>query len=206
LRSVGCEPALAPVLDALKDKDVATRRQAALAVSNMRPVPKTAMAPLVEALRDPDSMVRTYVGVTLQRIGEPAVPLLLAALTDKDPQVRRGAITGLGTNRNAEVVAALMEALKDEDNLVGISAATKLGQIGQPALKPLIEALKDQQPRVRHRAAIALGLMGPRAKAAVPLLIELLKDDDFSVKTSAGIALKQIDPAAAKREGVLHCP
>jgi HEAT repeat protein len=62
----------------------------------------------------------------------------------------------------------------------------------------LIEALKDKDNAtyVRSDAAMALGGIGPAAKAAVPALIEALNDKGFNVRYWAATSLGQIGPAA----------
>ena len=59
----------------------------------------------------------------------------------------------------------------------------------------------DADKEVRFTAVEALGLIGPKAKEAVPALIELLHDEDELVRHSAGDVLKRIDPSLATRAG-----
>ncbi|MHC4200300.1 MAG: HEAT repeat domain-containing protein, partial [Planctomycetota bacterium] len=85
-----------------------------------------------------------------------------------------------------EAIPALIEALKDTDYEVRMSAISDLSRVCGPAAVPtLLEALKDKESRVRKRAARALGRFGPAAKAAVPTLLEALKDKESRVRTSA---------------------
>ncbi len=49
---------------------------------------------------------------------------------------------------------------------------------------------------MRERAALALGLIGPAAKEAVPALIATLRDEDGLVRGYAAYALGEIGPAA----------
>jgi len=61
--------------------------------------------------------------------------------------------------------------------------------------KPLshwVAMLKASEPRVRSRAASALGRIGPAAKPAVPELMRALEDKDFFVRASAAEALEKI--------------
>jgi HEAT repeat protein len=84
----------------------------------------------------------------------------------------------------------------------------ELGLAAQGAAPALIEALKDQDQFVRISAAKTLGKLGTAATTAVPTLVELLKDQVALVRASAADALGQIgrrreinlacpDPAAA---------
>jgi HEAT repeat protein len=58
--------------------------------------------------------------------------------------------------------------------------------------------LKSKDADVRFDAAIALGRMGPKGKAAIPGLVAALKDKDEDVRYAVCIALGRIGPAAVK--------
>ena len=60
-----------------------------------------------------------------------------------------------------------------------------IGSGAKAAIPALMESLKDADEVVRYFAAGALGGIGPEAKAAVPALMELLKDTDGFVQISA---------------------
>jgi HEAT repeat protein len=62
----------------------------------------------------------------------------------------------------------------------------------------LIAALKNKAPDVRWSAAIGLGYFGEEAKEAVPALQTALNDHDARVREGAGVALFRIDPAHFK--------
>ena len=59
----------------------------------------------------------------------------------------------------------------------------------------LIEALKDKENDVRWSAAIGLGYFGEHAKDAIPALQQAQHDPDARVREAAGVALSRIDPA-----------
>ncbi len=54
----------------------------------------------------------------------------------------------------------------------------------------------DTSPSVRWSAAVALGKIGPDAKAAVPALIEALKDENSEMRRRVAVALGNIGPDA----------
>ena len=64
-------------------------------------------------------------------------------------------------------------------------------------IKILIDKLKDPNVSVRINAAIALGDIGPDAKAAVPILTEVLKDEDKYVREGAREAIEKINKTEA---------
>jgi HEAT repeat protein len=65
-----------------------------------------------------------------------------------------------------------------------------------PAIRELVyylmEALASSSARRRKRAAFALGVLGPKARAAVPALLAALKDPDYHARWSAASALNQV--------------
>jgi len=60
----------------------------------------------------------------------------------------------------------------------GEIAAWSLGAIGADSLPPLMEMLTNSSPRLRCRAAVALGLIGAAAEPAVPTLVKMLDDPE----------------------------
>jgi len=68
-------------------------------------------------------------------------------------------------------------------------AAWSLAAIGADSVPPLMEMLTDINPRLRCRAAMALGMMGKPAEPAVPALAELLHDPDRNTGREAADAL-----------------
>jgi HEAT repeat protein len=83
----------------------------------------------------------------LARIGPEAIPALVQALRDADPQVRSQAALALA----------------------------RMGPDASPAVPALMEALSDRDENVRRCAARALGQVGPSARAAIPALITALR-------------------------------
>jgi HEAT repeat protein len=54
----------------------------------------------------------------------------------------------------------------------------------------------------RYAAARALGMMGPKAKDAVPTLVEALNHPSWGIRNEAAEALKTIGPQAPAKAGV----
>ncbi len=92
-------------------------------------------------------------------------------------------------------VKPLIQALGDKDEDVRQGAAKALGRLGEAAVEPLIQALRDGNWRVREAAAEALGQMGD-ARAVEPL-IQALGDEDGRVREAAAEALGQMGDARA---------
>jgi HEAT repeat protein len=59
----------------------------------------------------------------------------------------------------------------------------------------LIEALKDKEGDIRWSAAIGLGSFREQARDAIPALQAAQRDRDARVREAAGVALSRIDPS-----------
>jgi HEAT repeat protein len=103
------------------------------------------------------------------------VPALLAVLHDEDSQVRLAVLRALDGAQSDAVIWGVGELLKDSEHVVADAAAHFLVQIGQPAVRELMDALLDDDVNVRGRAVEALGEIGEQE--AVSLLERLLTDD-----------------------------
>jgi HEAT repeat protein len=158
-----------------------------------------AIPTLLQALNDKSMATRLLVAKTLGKMGvKNGIPILIQALNVMDRDVHELAVSGL-IKIGAAAIPALIEALKDKDNQIRISAAWALGSIGETAkaaIPALIEALKDHNSRFRAIAGEALGAIGGEAKAAIPALMEALKDKDRIVRRSAAEALKRISTSS----------
>src|SRR5262245_1884696 len=131
------------------------------------------IAGYIEILREGNTGNASTARATLARIGEPAVPALVAALKDKESVVRAHAaeaLSSMGAKAKA-AVPALISSLKDESWEVRLPSAEALGRIGvdaKAAVPSLIIALSDNDDRVAAAAAGALRAVGPEGRAAIP--------------------------------------
>ncbi len=137
----------------------------------------------------------------IQRIGPPAIPLLVDLLRDERVSIRRSAVDELidlapDTER---IQPALRRALSDEDSEVAGDAARALGALGKrasPSVRALVKTLSHEDPYVRVYAAEALASIGPKAGASARDLASALGDPIPGVRWAAGEALASIGPAA----------
>jgi HEAT repeat protein len=65
----------------------------------------------------------------------------------------------------------------------------------------LIEAFKDKDANVRLSAANGLGYFGEQAKDAIPTLEAGLRDSDSRIREAASTALTRIDPNLIQNKG-----
>ena len=76
-----------------------------------------------------------------------------------------------------------------------------MGPAAVSAVPALIAALDDPDPSVRFPVTVALGEIGPGAKAAVPKLQQMLAEEiNDEIAASAKRALRRIEPSAVPTE------
>jgi HEAT repeat protein len=212
------------LLEALHDPDNHTRSRAALKLGDLREV--AALDALVQALAvEADLNVREDMTWALVRLGEAAVPPLIAILRAPHAAARHNAAHTLGKIGDVRAVDGLSAALRDSDEAVRLKSAFALGQIGDaraiPALLGLLggdlrdvqmlnevlpgfgaaavpavaAALKDERLEAREQAADLLGMIGE--SAAVPALTQALDDAAWQVRFSAVSALGELGAGKA---------
>src|SRR5262249_29631997 len=103
------------------------------------------------------------------------------------------------TGGDKRSLAQLLDALKDAKIGTRVDAAEAIGREAKTARPALSKALaEDKDPFVRRAAAVALGEIGPEAKAAVPYLLAAL-DSHYEnvgglIGSESAVALNRIDP------------
>ena len=181
-------------------------------VANDPKVRATAEAALVQAGRGSFPLLRRFLGpehedlhvVTfhiIQRIGPPAIPLLVDLLRHEWIPIRRRAISELIdlVPHTETIQPALTRALRDGDAMVAGDAARALGALGtraSPSVGALVDTLSHEDPYVRVYAAEALASIGPSAASATDVLAGALGDPVPGVRWAACEALASIGPAA----------
>jgi HEAT repeat protein/outer membrane protein assembly factor BamB len=179
-----------------KDPKVRTIAEAALVRGAARSLPL-----LRRLLNRRDEALHVATFKIIQRIGPPAIPLLVELLRDERDDIRRSAVNELidlvpDTER---IQPALRRALGDEDSTVAGDAARALGALGpraSPSVPALVKTLSHENPYVRIYAAEALATIGPKASAATNDLAGALGDPVPGVRWAACEALANIGPAA----------
>ena len=180
------KPAVEPLVAALNDDVPAIRTGAAEALGRIKD--GRAIESLIQALKDETWGVREKAIEALAKIGKSAIAPLVEALEDEDVGVRTETARTLQELRwrpkDPSHKASYLIARKDWDELV---------RLGRPAVVSLIKVLKDKEPRVREKAARALGEIGDIA--AVESLTESLEDKESIVREAAQKALDKIKKA-----------
>ena len=167
-----------------------------------------AVALLITALQDESELVRGRALQGLKDIGPPAVPLLIVALKNPDPQIRRKAscvIDNIGYElkdiEDFRAVEPLIDALKDSTSVVRSHSVAALGKIGGPQAFPaVISALKTEAVRsaldigVCYRAIEATHRLG---ETAAGVLIPALKHPDKAIRRKTATLLGKTGEAGA---------
>jgi HEAT repeat protein len=149
--------------------------------------------------------------------GPRAVPRLVEQLQDEEPTVRILAaqwLAKLGPDAKRALPELVEAALHDPNQDVSAAAAAAFRTLDLQAAREVVAgylpALWDADPRVRRKACVVLGSLGPVAKPAVPSLITMLDDTDDLVRERAvgalgSIGIPQAEIVAAVTQA-LHDP
>ncbi len=140
------------------------------------------------ALKDADAEVRATAGSAIGNLGAaatPAVPALVAQMQgDPSKEARETAARALGRIGKAakserRAIPALREAaVKDADpvtRVVALGALALLDEDVPAQVTALRKYLHHDDELVRMKAAHALGMIGPAARAAAPEIVAVLK-------------------------------
>jgi HEAT repeat protein len=186
-------PASVPLLSkALQSPNANLRANAALRIWKFQESSEDILQALIGLLKDDSPLVRTHTLAAIRCLGpraRRAVPAIIAGLddpeADQDKRTVRGeaimALVEIGGEISA-AVPGLVKAVKDKDTNVQIQALKALGGLAlkdERVTDALIWAVdKNLETHVRAEAALAIGMIGPSAKKAIPTLREILKDPD----------------------------
>lgn len=137
LAAIG-EPSLPALLTALLDEDDNVRQGVVEALVMLRD--PRAVDPLIKVLQDDeDWYVRTQSLFALGLLGGPSVFVpLVGALEDRDPRVRRTAVSVLGKLQDARIHDVLLEALNDPDGRVRSAVVLAFAEIGDERALPAL--------------------------------------------------------------------
>jgi len=136
---------------------------------------------------------------------EEALEVLIAALTDRHPQVREAAVAALGDLAHPKAVEPLIATLNDKDPEVKTAAAAALGRLRDPkAIAPLTAFLRKEalaggdlggkkartgSKVVAASAFTAAGALGHLGEEGFEALAATLRDPAPQVRRSAVVGL-----------------
>jgi HEAT repeat protein len=192
-------PAVPTLIERLGEEVTSVRRNAAWALGALGPdVAPEAVEPLLRTLDDPLAPVREQAVVALGnfgRLGDPAVPRLIAIARDPNSSHRSAACGSLWRlTGDADLVLPILREVLREGNLEWEPAQVlaEMGPAAKSAVPDLIEALsKDETAQIF--AAEALGSIGPDARTAIEALRKLLENEEPEVREVAKKAIQRIE-------------
>jgi len=156
-----------------------------------------AVPALAKLLTGTNKLVRFTAAQALGEIGAPALPVLMAGLTNRSFAIGTDsalAIVNLGTNA-APAIPILLNDLQNPNHFYRERAADALGNLHiQPdvVVPALTNLLNDPTNAARFIAINSLGKFGPAARSAVPVIAPFLTNSDLDVVAKR--ALRQIAP------------
>jgi HEAT repeat protein len=174
------------------------RREASIAGLNGSG--KTGQGGREEESSQPQAQHPPVPGVPLTRAFDENIRILVLGLQDPDLAIRLATIDvlemfGYVARSGAP---ALVKALRDPNRFVRWAAARTLGKMAPTApelvVPGLASLLNDRDLDLRIQAANSLGLYGPEARAAVPMLTQTVSRGDGEIRRAAMMALAAIGP------------
>jgi hypothetical protein len=104
---------------------------------------------------------------------------------------------GCGKTKSTAQLLEDLKGQQEKDRVVAVRLLPHRKGDAAQIVPALIEALKDKEGDVRRSAALGLGSFGEQARDAIPALQAVQRDRDARVREAARLALSRIDPKAA---------
>jgi HEAT repeat protein len=103
------------------------------------------------------------------------------------------ACAGCGEKSTDELIGDL-KSRQERDRIVAVRLLQHRKGDAANVVPAMIDALKDKTADVRWSAAIGLGYFGEQARDAIPALQAAERDRDARIRHAAKVALSRIDP------------
>jgi HEAT repeat protein len=101
---------------------------------------------------------------------------------------------GCARKKSTDELIGDLKGSQERDRIVAVRLLPQRKGDAAQVVPALIEALKDKDGDIRWSAAIGLGYFGDQARDAIPALQAAQRDRDARVREAAGVALSRIDP------------
>jgi len=163
------------------------------------PAAEPAVPSLAKLLRSTNEVTSLMAGQCLGHIGAPALPALMAGLTDPIYRVSTDAalsIVDLGTNA-APAIPIFIQQLGHPNHFYRERAADALGKLHiepDTVVPALARLLQDNSQAARYLALSGLENFESRARPVAPAITVLLTDPEDGIRTAATNALLKIAP------------
>lgn len=179
---------------ALEDQEL--RPAAYRVLAQFGPKPEPFLGKLIERVRLSDADL-DRLAIVLRQIGAPAVPPLIALLTDRNSDIADRAEYALG-EFGEEAIPALIQTLKHRDRKVchracrAVAASNRSVDMDSPhapaAIAALVPFTKDSDAAIR---ATAVSTLGRISVDTCPEVLHALRDPDAAVRRAACAVLAQ---------------
>ena len=158
----------------LRDLTSGDEARAEKAVPALIELGEEAIPALLDLTNSADVDARWWALRTLAQSPLARTVWLVPFLNNPAPEVRQCAALGLANKPDESATSPLVQALSDEDTLVGNLAVKALVNIGKPAVPSLIEKVKSGSQSARILALRALvEIRDPRA---IPVMMQVMDE------------------------------
>ncbi|MCK5236681.1 MAG: HEAT repeat domain-containing protein, partial [Deltaproteobacteria bacterium] len=199
LGDTGRSEAIAPLVDILKEKDVALRDsvvQSLLLIGG-----KGVAEAVVPLLYDEDAAVRNMVIEILEKLGPDGAGAVVTLLDESDEDVLKFAIDIIGTFGESSLAQHLTPFLAHKNPNIRAAAAVTLGRLGAiDAADRIVPLIKEENEWVRFSALEALGQIN------CPELVERLIAATDGNDVCAAAALDTLSHLAPLESGEVILP
>ena len=194
------------LIAALAGADPLLKKNVAQTLGYIGPAAKEAVPALVRLMKEDSGDVKTWAGMALEKIGDPAVEWLLSALDNPDPAVRADAarvFSGMFPPPTRSI-SRLLAAMKDESvevrrlaaDAVAVYALSSREPLPENSVAALLPFLKDTDVKMRYAVISIMGSFASRHGEAFAALTAALEDPDAENRICAAGQLKKLGASA----------
>jgi len=194
------------LIETLTNNDPSSQSAALNGFHILGPLAAPSLPILAEFLTGTNALLAHLASSSLGHIGSPALPVLMAGLTNRHYRVSTDAtlaLAELGTNARP-AIPLLLHDLQQPNHFIRERAADALGNLhieSQLVVPALTNLLEDPSPSARYLALASLGRFEAEARSALPAIYLLLDDQDEVIRNAATNAVRQIAPEALNSPG-----
>jgi HEAT repeat protein len=160
------------------------------AVTALIELGQDAIPALLDLTRSSDTDSRWWALRTLAQSPLSRTEWLVPFLNDPAPEVRQCAVLGLAAKPDESATQPLIQALSDDDSMVGSLAVNALVKIGGAAVPSLIDVVKDGKQSSRIHALRALAEIGDHC--AIPVMMKVMDEDSALLQHWAKEGLERL--------------
>jgi len=149
-----------------------------------------AIPALLDLTNSPNADSRWWALRTLAQSPLSRTEWLVPFLNDSAPEVRQCAALGLANKPDEMSIKPLVQALSDEDTLVGNLAVNALVKIGNATVPSLIDVMKSASQSARIHALRALAEI--RDHRAIPVMMQVMEEESALLRHWAKEGLERL--------------